>query len=66
MLKLLRFHDIKAAGIVNNRVTLAEWVEKHNFPPGRYLGPNTRVWTEQEISDWLASRPIAVSTSEAA
>jgi len=28
------------------------------FPHGRLLSPKVRAWTEQEIADWLASRPI--------
>jgi predicted DNA-binding transcriptional regulator AlpA len=57
--KLLRFRDLQARGIVSNHVTLKQWVERESFPPGRWLGANTRVWTEAEIEAWVASRPIA-------
>ena len=31
------------------------------FRLGRLLGPGTRVWTEDEINEWLASRPVEIS-----
>jgi hypothetical protein len=49
----LRYADLKVRGIVNNRVTLKNWIEKLGFPPGRMIGPNTRTWTEAEVTDWL-------------
>jgi predicted DNA-binding transcriptional regulator AlpA len=57
--RLLRFSDLQARGIVVNWTTLHRWVARGNFPPGRYLGPSTRVWTEAEIEEWLASRPTS-------
>ena len=56
---LLRFSDLRARGIVTTWPTLRLWIESQGFPPGRKLGPNTRAWTEQEITEWLAGRPIA-------
>jgi predicted DNA-binding transcriptional regulator AlpA len=64
--RLLRFRDLKARGLVNNWVTLSRWVQEQGFPPGRLLGPNTRVWTEAEIEAWVVSRPIAKANTEAA
>lgn len=57
--RFLRFCDLVACGLVNNRVTLSRWIATEGFPPGRLLGPNTRAWTEDEISSWVESRPIA-------
>ena len=57
---LIRFRDLKGRGIVNNHVTLKRWIERQGFPPGRMLGPNTRVWRESEIDAWLQSRPIKI------
>jgi hypothetical protein len=57
MTTLIRFTDLKARNIVRNRATLANWIKREGFPPGRWLGPNTHVWTEAEISEWLDSRP---------
>jgi predicted DNA-binding transcriptional regulator AlpA len=61
---LVRFHDLKARGIVRNRVTLQAWIRKQRFPPGRWLGPNTKAWTETEIDEWLRSRPTHNATEE--
>jgi hypothetical protein len=52
--ELLRFKDLKRVGI-NNWVTLRRRVEKDGFPPGRLLGPQTRMWTLQEVTDWFNS-----------
>ena len=59
MTTLLRFEDLKARGIVRNWPCLNKWIAREGFPPGRKLGPQTRVWTEQEIEEWIASRPTA-------
>lgn len=58
---LIRFADLKQRGIVHNWPTLRLWIDREGFPPGRRLGPNTRVWTETEIEDWIAKRPLADS-----
>ena len=56
----LRYSDLKARGIVKNRVTLSNWQKKHGFPKGQMTGPNTRTWDEEtEVNPWLASRPTA-------
>jgi predicted DNA-binding transcriptional regulator AlpA len=57
MRKRLRYADLQALGIVNNRVTLSNWIRQQNFPPGQLTGPNSRTWDEGEVRDWLASRP---------
>ena len=56
--KVLRFPDLKRVGI-NNWPTLKRRVEKDNFPPGRYIGKNSRVWTEEEVEAWWLNRPSA-------
>ena len=56
-MSLLRFSDLKDRKIVTNHVTLKRWIEREDFPPGRMLGPNTRVWRDSEIDAWLNSRP---------
>jgi predicted DNA-binding transcriptional regulator AlpA len=58
--KLLRFKNLKELGIVRNWTTLARWINNGTFPPGQLIGPNTRVWTETELADWLASKGRAV------
>jgi hypothetical protein len=56
----LRYFDLKARGIVRNRVTLSNWQKKLGFPQGQMTGPNTRTWDEEtEVKPWLANRPTA-------
>jgi hypothetical protein len=56
--KRLRYRDLKARGIVDNRTTLANWIRR-GFPSGQLTGPNTRTWSESEIASYLDSRPTA-------
>ena len=56
---LLRMPDLKARGIVNSWAMLKRRIEHDNFPRGRMIGPNSRAWTEDEVEDWIASRPTA-------
>ena len=55
----LRYHDLLALGVVNNRVTLQNWIRQRGFPPGQLTGPNSRTWSEREVQAWLAARPTA-------
>jgi predicted DNA-binding transcriptional regulator AlpA len=63
MPKYLRYYDLQKRGIVNNRVTLSNWIRENDFPAGFLLGPNSRAWREDEVEDWLASRPTASKQS---
>jgi hypothetical protein len=58
MRKQLRYADLLALGIVNNRVSLSNWIHGQGFPPGRLIGPNSRAWDESEVQRWLDSRPV--------
>jgi predicted DNA-binding transcriptional regulator AlpA len=53
----IRFRDLKERQIVNSWPQLGRMIRDEAFPRGKMLGPNTRAWSEQEIADWLASRP---------
>jgi predicted DNA-binding transcriptional regulator AlpA len=64
--RFYRFSDLQAMGIVHCWPTLSRWIAKGAFPPGRYLGPNTRVWTVEEVEAWLASRPMALGKQSVA
>ena len=57
MERFLRFRDLRERGIVNSWPSLTIKIETQGFPPGRKLGPNTRAWTESEITAWVDSRP---------
>jgi hypothetical protein len=58
MRKRLRYADLHASGVVNNRVTLSNWIRDLGFPAGQLTGPNTRTWGEDEVDAWVRSRPI--------
>ena len=59
MATYLRFDDLRKRGIVNNRVTLTNWIRDQGFPPGMLVGPNSRIWPEDQVEAWLATRPTA-------
>jgi predicted DNA-binding transcriptional regulator AlpA len=59
MERRLRYADLERLGIVNNRATLQNWINKRDFPPGQLTGPNSRTWGEDEVQAWLDSRPTA-------
>ena len=58
MTVLLRFADLVERGIVNSWPQLKRLQQLHTFPLGKMLSPNIRAWTEQEIDEWIASRPV--------
>jgi predicted DNA-binding transcriptional regulator AlpA len=55
--RLIRFRDIRAAGIVDSWESLSRLIDDHGFPSGMLLSPNVRAWDVDEISKWLATRP---------
>jgi hypothetical protein len=63
MANYLRFEDLRQRGIVGNRVTLGAWIRNHGFPAGLLAGPNSRLWPEDAVEQWLASRPTAPKAS---
>src|ERR1700722_11409326 len=59
--KFLRFCDLQDRGLAQSHAGLRHLQLHENFPLGRLLGPSTRVWTAQEINEWLAARPVEPS-----
>ena len=57
-LRVLRYSDLVALGIVNNRVTLSRWVRSGRFPRPLRLGPNSIAWRATEVAQWLDSRRL--------
>jgi predicted DNA-binding transcriptional regulator AlpA len=53
----VRFHDLRAVGIVSNWPQLYNLIDDYDFPPGVLLSPNVRAWDIEEVQRWLASRP---------
>ena len=60
----VRFRDLKAANVVANWTQLRRLIDSESFPPGRYLGVNSRAWTAAEIEAWLDNRPPAVEREQ--
>jgi hypothetical protein len=48
-----RFRHLKQAGVVSNRQTLSRWIATNNFPPGKLIGPNCRVWLRADVEHWM-------------
>lgn len=56
-MKLLRYPDLVAKGIVASRMTLKRLIDRHGFPPGMLVTPNARAWNEADVDAWLLARP---------
>jgi hypothetical protein len=54
----LRYRHLVDRGLFKNRQELRRLQDRQGFPLGRLLGPNTRIWTEEEIETYIASRPV--------
>jgi predicted DNA-binding transcriptional regulator AlpA len=54
----IRYDDLEAAGIARNWPTLTRLIEEEGFPRGVMLSPNIRAWKLDDITAWLATRPI--------
>src|SRR5215472_1418117 len=59
--RFLRLKDLQERGIAMTHQAVRHMQLHEGFPLGRLLGPGTRVWTVQEINEWLDSRPVEVS-----
>ncbi len=57
MQKLLDYEDLKQRRLTSSRTSLDRAIKRYGFPPGRLITPGRRFWTEEEIEEWLASRP---------
>ncbi len=64
-MRLLRYPDLKAKGVVNSRMTLKRLIDKQNFPPGFLITPNSRAWLEAAVDEWILSRPVSKKTEAA-
>jgi predicted DNA-binding transcriptional regulator AlpA len=57
-MKILRFWDLQAAGIVPNRTALHRWTQGCGFPQPTELGPNSVGWFEEDVLLWLHVRTL--------
>jgi predicted DNA-binding transcriptional regulator AlpA len=55
----IQYPVLKARGIVKSRTQLENLKRNEGFPSGRLLSPNVRAYTEEEVREWLDSRPSA-------
>jgi predicted DNA-binding transcriptional regulator AlpA len=62
---LLSFEDLKAIGVVSNRMTLMRWMKLQNFPEPVRLGPNTVRWRRSRIEQWLEQRERRSNNTQA-
>jgi predicted DNA-binding transcriptional regulator AlpA len=58
-MKLIRYNDLVAKGVVNSRMTLKRLIDSQGFPPGQLITPNARAWVEEDVDAWIARRPVA-------
>ena len=56
--RFLRYKDLEERGIVNSWTALRYRIKNNGFPQGRYIGPNSRAWTEEEVQAWLEALPV--------
>jgi hypothetical protein len=59
--QLLRFTDLQRLNVAKTWAGLRHLQVHENFPLGKLLGPQTRVWTAGEVNTWLDSRPTEPS-----
>jgi hypothetical protein len=53
----INYRYLERQGIMPNRVTLMNSINKHGFPPPIELGANRLAWDLEEVQQWLATRP---------
>jgi len=58
----IRFRHLKERGIADSYAQLNRLIENYHFPIGKMLSPNIRSWTEQEVAEWIATRPCDKKT----
>lgn len=58
-MRLIRYPDLVAKGVVNSRMTLKRLIDNQGFPPGVLITPNSRAWDEEEVDAWIKARPSA-------
>jgi hypothetical protein len=56
-MRILRFKDLKAAGIFNDRMGVRRAILRGDLEPGLEMAPNTLGWTDEMIEHYVQSRP---------
>jgi predicted DNA-binding transcriptional regulator AlpA len=60
-MKILRFSELKAKGIVPSRTALHRWTLECGFPQPTELGPNSVGWIEDDVLLWLDVRTLTTA-----
>lgn len=45
-----------------SRTTLWRWQRAGHMPPPKQYGPNVTGWPEDQVREWMASRPETMDT----
>ena len=64
-MKILKLKDVVRMTSIG-KVTIWRLEQRGDFPTKIVLSPNRVGWLENEVSDWIASRPRISSQQEAA
>ena len=64
-MRYLSYPELKEKGIPWSRMHIDRLEKAGTFPKRRELGANTVGWDEEEIEEWLASRPIKAKAGAA-
>jgi hypothetical protein len=54
----LRFSHLQKRNLVQSWTQLERLQKLYGFPKGRMISPNIRVWTEEEIDEYVESCPV--------
>jgi predicted DNA-binding transcriptional regulator AlpA len=54
--RLLKIRDLYDMGVASTYRMLRQKIEHEGFPPPRYIGPRSPVWTLSEVMAWVNSR----------
>ena len=54
----IRFRDLKERGIVDSWPQLKFMIDNYGFPAGRLASPQVRIWSQDEVADYLANPPF--------
>jgi predicted DNA-binding transcriptional regulator AlpA len=54
--RFIRFKELKERGVFNDRMDAARKIDA-GFPPPYEMSPNVLAWDDEEVEQWLASRP---------
>ena len=64
-MRLLRLQDvIEITGL--SRASIYRYEARGEFPKRRQVGPNTVRWLDEDLLEWMKSRPPATETVDAA